>query len=317
MTSEAAKGETSVAVFVHVHYPEIWRDMSALLARRLTLPFRLIVTTSHPDDQIVMPKTKFLTSARILRVENRGRDILPFLQALAKTEGFELGLKLHTKKSPQRTDGDQWRGEILNSLIPPRGSILRTVIRRLQADQRIGFVTPAGFCLSVKPWVLQNAPGMVTVMRTLGVALTESDLTDTYFAAGSMFWFRRPALAALSKPRVTELFEPEEGQLDGTIAHAMERVFPVEARRQKFLSLAMPALMASRPAMSHPQLLELARRHADVPSTYFPAPYVAALPVLSRPSRTEQLAALLRRLGAAPARQWLNLSPGRRQTIRR
>lgn len=296
MMDGAAKREAPVAVFVHVHYPEIWRGMSALLAERLTIPFRLIVTTSHAEDFIAIPQTRFMVSSRILRVENRGRDILPFLQGLATTEDFEFGLKLHTKKSPQREDGAQWLADILDSLIPSRGSRLKRAIGRLQADRRIGFVTPGGFCLSVKPWVLQNAPGMVTVMHTLGAELTEGDLTDTYFAAGSMFWFRREALGALAAPPVLALFEPEEGQFDGTIAHAMERLFPVEARRQKFLSLAMPALMASRPAMPEADLLALIQRHADVPSTYFPAPYVAALPVLPRASRWGRLAAFRRRI---------------------
>jgi lipopolysaccharide biosynthesis protein len=254
-------------VFVHIHYPEIWREMSELLAKRLVVPFHLIMTTSHQSDHIVISKTRYLLSARILRVANCGRDILPFLEALATMEDFELGLKLHTKKSPQRADGAEWLSESLDSLVPPRGSRLRTVIRRLGADRRIGFVPPAGFCLSVKPWVLSNAPGMVTVMHTLGADLTESDLDDTYFAAGSMFWFRRPALAALAEPRVRALFEPEEGQFDGTIAHAMERLFPVEARRQGFLSLAVPALLESRPVMARAPILELVRRHADVPST--------------------------------------------------
>lgn len=276
--------EQPIAVFVHVHYPDIWREMSMLLARRITRPFHLIVTSSHPRDQIALPKTRQMLSARILLVENRGRDILPFLDALAVTEDFELGVKLHTKKSPQRKDGAAWRGQVLDSLIPARGAKLKLIIQRLLADRRIGFVTPAGFCLSVKPWILVNAPGMVTVMRTLGSPLVEQDLEDCYFAAGSMFWFRRSSLAALAAPAVRNLFEAEEGQFDGTIAHAMERLFPVEVRRQGFISLAMPALLASNPAMEGTQLHQLARRHADVPSTYFPAPYVAALDVESRHS---------------------------------
>ena len=92
----------------------------------------------------------------------------------------------------------------------------------------------------------------------------DSALDDTFFGAGSMFWFRRSALAVLADRISPELFEAEKGQLDGTSAHAIERLFPVEARRQGYVSLAVPALMSSQPDMPLAELLELARRHADV-----------------------------------------------------
>src|SRR4249920_82219 len=94
--------KTPVTVFVHVHYPDIWRNMSSLLAERLTLPFHLVLTSSRRQDEIVLPRTPALLSARLLTAENRGRDILPFLQAMRETNDFDIGLKLHTKKSPQR-----------------------------------------------------------------------------------------------------------------------------------------------------------------------------------------------------------------------
>ena len=147
-----------------------------------------------------------------------------------------------------------------SSLPPARGA--NTIVARMRADRRIGFVTPAGFCLSVRPWVLVNASGMHGVMSAIGADLTESTLDDVFFAAGSMFWFRRLALAALADRKVSELFEAEEGQVDGTIAHAIERLFPVEARRRGYLSLAVPALVSSSPDMPMAELLELARRHA-------------------------------------------------------
>jgi lipopolysaccharide biosynthesis protein len=307
MKETPAMGESPIAVLVHVHYPEIWRDISGLLAERLRVPFRLIVTTSHPEDQIVVPKTPVLRSARILRVENRGRDILPFLQALAATDGFDLGLKLHTKKSPQRTDGAEWLAEILNSLLPS-GTGVPKIIKRLRADRRIGFVAPDGFCLSVRPWVLLNAPGMLAVRHTLGASLTEDDLADTYFAAGSMFWFRRPALAALADPCVRALFEAEQGQFDGTIAHAMERLFPIEARCHGFLSLAMAALMSSKPAMSHAQLLGLARRHADVQTRFFPIDYIPTLPHIPPASYRDRIQPVWDQIAAACAGLRLTLS---------
>lgn len=266
-----------IVAFVHVHYPEVWTEMQETLAARIGQPFHLVLTSSRPEAEIVLPTAPNLLSTRFIPVENRGRDIRPFLVALSETPDFELGLKLHTKKSPQRFDGDVWRATVLDALVPsPAGTADLT--RRLAADPRIGFVAPFPFGLSVKPWVLVNFPGMAQVMRTLDHELTDADLEDAIFAAGSMFWFRRDALAPLAAPSVLDSFEPEEAQLDGTAAHMLERLFPVEARRRGYVSLSTAALLEAEPEMPLPALLALARQYADIPTTFFPAPYIAAVP---------------------------------------
>lgn len=303
--------EAPIVVFVHVHYPDIWRDISALLVERLALPFRLVLTSSRPQEEVSLPRTPALVSARFLPVENRGRDILPFLRAMAETEDFDIGLKLHTKKSPQREDGAGWRTELLESLLPPAPED-SAIVARMRADRRIGVVTPAGFCLSARREVHVNWPSLHRVMLALGNDLAKSDLDDVFFAAGSMFWFRRSALAPLADPKLPELFEMEEGQLDGTTAHAVERLFAVVARRQDYVSLAMPALTSSRPGTPLTDLLELARRHADVPSRYFPAPAIpSAAPSSAAPPPSSGAWALLRSVYRA------SLPVGLRRSLRR
>ncbi|WP_081612650.1 rhamnan synthesis F family protein [Methylobacterium sp. 88A] len=264
-----------VVVLAHVHYPDIWNEFAERLAERMDVPFRLVVTTSTQAAELRRPATSFLQAMDVLPVENRGRDILPFLRALADIGDFDIGLKLHTKKSPQRTDGSAWRAQLYDTLLPPEGGV-SNLVARMRADRRIGLVAPDGFSLSVRPWVFVNAEPMATVMSILGHELVDADLDDAFFAAGSMFWFRKPALAALADPALPSVFEAEEGQLDGTIAHAIERLFAVETRRRGLITTTIGALAASRPDQSSEDLFALARAHADVPNVYFPAPGVSS-----------------------------------------
>lgn len=264
-----------VLILAHAHYAEIWDELAERLKERVTIPFNLIVTTSHREARLARPDTPALRDMRVITVENRGRDILPFLRALSQAGPFDIGLKLHTKKSPQRTDGSAWRTQLYDALLPPAGGVSE-LVKAMRADPRIGLVAPDGFSLSVRPWVFINAAPMAAVMSALGHDLVDGDMDDAFFAAGSMFWFRYEALVKLTDPALPALFEPEQGQLDGTIAHGLERLFPVEARRQGFISTTIAALEASKPGHSSVDLLSAARAHSDIPNVYFPAPGVAA-----------------------------------------
>jgi lipopolysaccharide biosynthesis protein len=238
-------GEASlpIAVFVHVYYIDVWNQLAALLAERMPVPFRLILTTSLPAETLVLPQTPMLVDASVLVMENRGRDIRPFLAAFQQTSGYSVGLKLHTKRSEHRLDGSAWRDDLLNALLPPleRASALIDAIR---ADPRIGLLAPDGALLPLEPWILRNMAGLRRVAGVLGHALDDEQIRRAHFSAGSMFWFRRDALAGLENPKLQEMFEREKGQVDGTTAHAVERLFAFTAEQHGFFVLTGALLPA-------------------------------------------------------------------------
>ena len=143
---------------------------------------------------------------------------------------------------------------------------MREIVDRISADRRIGFVAPGGFCLPVEPWILQNGAALDTLMADLGHTLVPADMSGTYFAAGNMFWFRRPALQMLGADALPALFETEAAQLDGNVAHSMERIFPIEARRQGYLTVAMPALLASSPDQAATDINRATRLRTEEPN---------------------------------------------------
>jgi lipopolysaccharide biosynthesis protein len=232
---EEAGSDLPVALFVHVHYADVWADMAEMIAERLTLPFRLVLTSSLPERDLVGLVSPHLNETLFFATENRGRDIRPFLQAYAAVDGYEIGLKLHTKRSIHRLDGDEWRDWMLSSLLPDGGQTA-ALVSALARDPRIGMVSAEGSLLRIRPWIMRNTEGMEKVARILGLDLARP-LATSRFAAGSMFWFRRSALEGLADPRLLPIFEPEAGQVDGTIAHAIERITAVLAERNGMLAL--------------------------------------------------------------------------------
>ena len=111
--TEAAK--LPLTIFAHAYYPEVWREIAARLDA-LTLPYQLVVTSPHPQASLHFPAKA--VAVEFHRVENRGRDVRPFLIALNDTRlATDICLKIHTKRSPHRSDGDKWRQRLLDDLL--------------------------------------------------------------------------------------------------------------------------------------------------------------------------------------------------------
>ena len=217
-------------VILHVWYLDVFEEMlESLLAQ--TSRWRLTVTTTRElADRVRSILQARDVEHRIIVVENRGRDILPFLIAANQLlrEGVDVVLKLHTKRSPHRKDGDQWRNDILNSLVEDANDC--RLKSQFQANPSLGLIGPVGHSQPMSYYWGANEDTVRKLSYRIG--LETGDLMQETFVSGSMFWARleslRPLLDADLAPSD---FEDELGQLDGTLAHAIERMFGLCARR--------------------------------------------------------------------------------------
>lgn len=188
------------------------------------LDWHLTVTTT-PDRVMKVSDSleKSAFSFSLIIVENRGRDMLPFLIASEHllTSGVDIVLKLHTKKSLHRRDGDAWRRDLLAKLVS--GDRAREAALAMENNPQVGLVAPAGHVLGLDYYWGANEHTVHSLARRVG--LPPVDHHTQSFISGSMFWVRlaaiRPLLDAHFLP--TE-FESEQEQVDGTLAHAFERI---------------------------------------------------------------------------------------------
>ncbi|SDT01081.1 Lipopolysaccharide biosynthesis protein [Pseudomonas asplenii] len=207
-----------LAVIVHLHYPDVWPGIQARLSSLSAVGCDLYVSVTRQD--LVDEVLEAFPEAFVALVENRGRDILPFLDMLALIAdlGYIVVCKIHGKKSTYRTDGDKIRDEILGALIGESEDIRRCV-SRFETDQSLGMLVPKKYLLAHSKLNMKyNQAQVLALCEQLGI-----EYHPGVFPAGSMFWFRAEALKALGKVRDTD-FSLESGLCDGTLPHAIERV---------------------------------------------------------------------------------------------
>ena len=191
--------------------------------------------------------------AEISVFENRGRDILPFLHVANQLldEGVTTVLKLHSKRSTHRKDGEIWRRELLDKLLAPERA--SHILAAFSADATLGLIHAEGHLQPLDYYWGANQSNVDYLTRRLGISAPQ--IEHDSFVAGSMFWLRPAALRLLldAHLEVTE-FDAETGQLDGTLAHAIERVFSLAAAAAGFKTASAASVigLAAPPSGAYP-----------------------------------------------------------------
>lgn len=227
LSFESSHVDFKIAAVVHIFYPELAAELKNLL---LNIPSAVDVFISTTDEQkksviknVFSDFDKGTVTIKIF--ENRGRDIAASFVGFKEIyDNYDVCVHIHSKKSlhaENRLAG--WRDHLYKNLLGSPEIIVG--ILKILADENVGMVFPQYFApirISIN-WG-ENYLTTKDFLHRLGIEIDNRHLIE--FPAGSMFWFKPKALAPLLNSGLTFDDFPEElGQIDGTIAHAIERAF--------------------------------------------------------------------------------------------
>ena len=221
---DPARPKARFAVLAHVYYPDLWSEFAARL-HSLEIDHDLFVTLTWRGDetaQLSKRIKKAFPAAQVFCMPNRGRDIAPFVALVnaGAFEGYEALCKIHTKKSPHRQDGETWRRALIEGVLPAQED-LQTRLTAFMEDPDAAIWVADGQCFETSDWWGSNQAKTTALLRRVEM---EGLGQGAQFPAGSIYWIK-PLMLGMVRALKLEmtLFEPEQGQIDGTLAHAFER----------------------------------------------------------------------------------------------
>ncbi|MDO6352487.1 rhamnan synthesis F family protein [Synechococcus sp. YX-04-1] len=222
-----------IGVFLHIFYPELGETIAAYLKN---IPCNIDIFISTKEDSVQALKNIFARVENADRVDvrhfsNIGRDVAPFIVGFKdQILNYDLILKLHSKKSPHSNALSGWFLHCLDNLIGSE-TITATNLKELQS-QEIGIVYPIenyALSLGIKHdscWGHEdgNYTKASPFLKRFNLDHIKRD-SQFRFPTGTMFWCKPELLKPILDWNLSwNDFDEEGGQIDGTIAHSIERL---------------------------------------------------------------------------------------------
>ena len=252
-----------LAVICHLYYENMVSEFRRYLAN-IPFSFDLFISTDAPVKKVIIDAAfeGWNHGALEIRVAaNRGRDTAPKLTSLRDVyDSYEYVLHIHSKTSDHASVLANWRGFLLENLLGS-ADIVNSVFDAFNRRPDLGIIASQHF-EPMRQWVNWGSDfkAASALAQRMGIELSEDKVLD--FPSGSMFWARTAALKPLTDlSLVTQNFDIEAGRIDGTLAHAIERLYfhICEHTGFQWIKISHPPLFEHTPAIvpiGHPEALD-------------------------------------------------------------
>ncbi len=250
-----------VAVVVHLYYKDLADECLNYICR---LPsFIAVFVTVNSEDMRQYLTKAFAERGRqpqIRLAASRGRELGAFLQNCADIVAeYEFLCFIHDKKSLRTAQsivvGDAFFHLLWDNTLGNGEAFVRNVLDTFSKEPLLGLLVPPSpyhsdyGLLNGYYWSDDCYDQTIALAKMLSIDTGHIELAFTPLALGSVFWCRTKILRKIfAKKWRPEDFPDEPMPVDGTINHALERIFPFAAQDAGFYT---GCLMESSFAANH------------------------------------------------------------------
>lgn len=228
-----------IAVQLHLFYTDLLEEFLDYFAN-IPEPFDLYISCVKGADTEAIEARAGERLERLNRVEarivkNRGRDIAPFYVEFGRElSRYRYLLHVHSKKSKHiATGGGDWRVYSMDSLAGSR-ELTASILRKFDEEPDVGLIYPdwhPDIPMIGYTWMANGAQGK-DLLESMGIPYREGLF---FYPTGSFFWGRVDAIRPLFERNLKlRDFPKEKGQIDGTLAHVLERAVAFVAEAQGY-----------------------------------------------------------------------------------
>ena len=227
----------AVAIHFHIYYLDLLTEIHSYL-KNITLHYDLFISTS--SEEKVNEIKKFFDNNKISAdniyvqdIENRGRDIYPFIAQLRPViKNYEIIAHFHSKKTVETPMlGDGWRKYLFDNLLGA-DSYCNNILSYMLENKEVGFMSPPPYYHNIQSYILtmKDKKYLSKIEATLKKANVNFDNFYTIaksikFPAGNMFFARVDAIHQVFDAFSAADFPEENGQIENTMQHTIERIW--------------------------------------------------------------------------------------------
>jgi lipopolysaccharide biosynthesis protein len=231
----SAKGRyyPPVAVQIHLFYTELTDEIIENL-NYIPYAFDCYVSTDKKEKvkiiQTAFDKKCNARNTFVKQYENRGRDLMPFLQQITPViDKYEYICHIHSKKTVTNGYGNYWRKFLFKHLFGTNRH-LYAIFNEFQKDLNLGLLFPETYpALKFQAGWGGNRDEAGELLKKIGIDLELS--SESVFPVGNMFWARTGAIRKIFEAGIARNdFPVEAGQVNATLAHTIERSWVYIAR---------------------------------------------------------------------------------------